>query len=147
MRTGRLSGCSDSKKVKKRQPFFSRSCQNSAQRSSNVSGSARGRAERLLQLGDIAFTAGISLIGDPESPEGAVCCLSIPKIPVREQESSKVPYVELNAIFESSSDGIWVCDGTGKVIRINDASEKLNGIRAENTVGRHVSEIMADRAF
>lgn len=107
----------------------------------------RSRAERLLQLGDIAFTAGISLIGDPESPEGAVCCLSIPKIPVREQESSKVPYVELNAIFESSSDGIWVCDGTGKVIRINDASEKLNGIRAENTVGRHVSEIMAAGLF
>ena len=54
---------------------------------------------------------------------------------------------ELKAVFESSSDGIWVCDGSGKVISINSASERLNGVSARDIVGKHVSYIMGEGLF
>ena len=52
---------------------------------------------------------------------------------------------QLNAIISSSSDGIWVCDGTGSVITINRASEKLNGIKARDFIGKNVITIVEQR--
>jgi PAS domain S-box-containing protein/TyrR family helix-turn-helix protein len=46
----------------------------------------------------------------------------------------------LSLVFESSSDGIWVCDGNGKIISINKASEQINGVQANDIVGRNESE-------
>ena len=46
---------------------------------------------------------------------------------------------QLTTIFETSSDGIWVCDATGKIIALNRASERLNGINANEVIGHHVS--------
>lgn len=48
----------------------------------------------------------------------------------------------LQAIFDSSSDGIWVTNGDGIVTQINRASEKLNGIKAENIVGKSINCIL-----
>ncbi len=48
----------------------------------------------------------------------------------------------LQAIFDSSSDGIWVTNGDGIVTQINRASEKLNGIKAENIVGKSIDRIV-----
>ena len=47
------------------------------------------------------------------------------------------------AVFQASNDGIWVCDGTGRILSINKASERLNGIRAEDLLGRNMSEVVA----
>ena len=47
-----------------------------------------------------------------------------------DQGSHEVLVRQFETIFHSSSDGIWVCDGSGVVININRASETLNGIRA-----------------
>ena len=52
---------------------------------------------------------------------------------------------QLKAIISSSSDGIWVCNGTGAVITINRASEKLNGIKAKKFIGRNVVTIVEQR--
>jgi PAS domain S-box-containing protein len=57
-------------------------------------------------------------------------------------ESYRRLNVQLEAIFKSSSDGIWLCDGNGKIININGASEKLNGIKAKDIVGKNVREIV-----
>lgn len=54
---------------------------------------------------------------------------------------------QLETIFKASSDGIWVCDGRGTVISINEASERLNGIRAREVVGKSVSQLVADGLF
>ena len=51
-------------------------------------------------------------------------------------ESYKKLIKQLEAIFASSSDGLWVCDGEGKVIKINKASEKLNGVKLKDVVGK-----------
>ena len=45
----------------------------------------------------------------------------------------------LTTIFETSSDGIWVCDATGQIIALNRASERLNGIKSEEVIGKNVS--------
>jgi PAS domain S-box-containing protein len=62
-------------------------------------------------------------------------------------ESYKRLNKELEAIFESSSDGIWVCDGHGRVISINKASEKLSGIHADDIIGKNVADIVEEGLF
>jgi PAS domain S-box-containing protein len=52
-----------------------------------------------------------------------------------------------NTIFKSSSDGILVCDGKGNIITMNEASEKLNGLRAEEVVGKSVDEFVKRGIF
>ncbi len=62
-----------------------------------------------------------------------------------------IPYEILSrqfeTIFHSSSDGIWVCDGNGVVININEASETLNGIRAEDVIGRNIKDLVKCQIF
>lgn len=75
--------------------------------------------------------------------QGAVCNfikLQEFEISAQKLESYRRLNEQWNAIFRSSSDGIWVCDGEGRVININEASEKMNGIRAEEIIGRNISE-------
>ena len=64
------------------------------------------------------------------------------ELAAQELESYKCLNKQLDTIFKSSSDGIWVCDGKGKVIKINEASEKLNGIEAAAIIGKNVAEIL-----
>ena len=59
-------------------------------------------------------------------------------------ESYRRLNVQLEAIFKSSSDGIWLCDGNGKILNINKASEKINAIKAKDVVGKNVREIVAE---
>ena len=54
---------------------------------------------------------------------------------------------ELNAIFESVSDGIWVCDGDGIVLDINEASEKLSEIKKEEVIGKSIYELVDEGMY
>lgn len=99
---------------------------------------------------DQQFVVNISPIFDGDRACGAVCSFQRLKqfeLSARKLASYKALNSQLNAIIESSSDGIWVCDGRGKVIRINEASEKLNGIRAGDVVGRNMADIVAEGVF
>lgn len=49
---------------------------------------------------------------------------------------------ELDAIIDSSSDGLWICDTSAKVIRINRASERINNISADKVVGHTMHELV-----
>ncbi len=94
------------------------------------------------------LATAISILGGPGSPTGAVCLVKeTGDLADCEAESYKLLYRQLNAIFESSSDGIWVCDGLGKVLSINMASEKLNEVNADSMTGKYVTEIMAEGLF
>ena len=53
---------------------------------------------------------------------------------------------ELDAIIDSSSDGLWICDADARVIRINPASERINNIRASEVVGKNMRELL-EQAF
>jgi len=69
------------------------------------------------------------------------------KISPDELESSSYLNRQLNTIFKASHDGIWVCDGHGKVIDINEASEKLNGIHAKHIIGKNITDLVNGGLF
>lgn len=53
---------------------------------------------------------------------------------------------ELDAIIDSSSDGLWICDADARVTRINPASERINNIKASEVVGKSMHELL-DQGF
>lgn len=53
---------------------------------------------------------------------------------------------ELNAIINSSSDGLFVCRADGTVIRVNPASERLHDICAADVLGQNIFTLV-DEGF
>ena len=43
---------------------------------------------------------------------------------------------EHDVIIDSSSDGLFVCGGVGRILRVNPASQRINNATAEQLVGR-----------
>lgn len=60
---------------------------------------------------------------------------------VQELEATKELNRELETIFNSSYDEIYVTDGKGYTLRVNKAGERFYGIKAEQILGKHVSEL------
>jgi PAS domain S-box-containing protein len=54
---------------------------------------------------------------------------------------------EQDAIINATSEGLWICDGDANVLRVNAASERLNGILAAQVVGRNMRELVAEGLF
>lgn len=81
---------------------------------------------------------------------GAVCNfqeLSVFEMAAKNTLSYQKLNRQLKTIFHSSSDGIWVCDGSGTVLDINQASEMLNGIKASEIIGYNVKELLENKIF
>lgn len=92
----------------------------------------------------------ITLIRQGKKLGGTVCNfqdLKQLKISQDELESSSYLNQQLKTIIKASHDGIWVCDGQGKVIDINEASEKLNGIQAKHIIGKNVADLVDGGLF
>ncbi|CCH50209.1 sigma 54-interacting transcriptional regulator [Pseudodesulfovibrio piezophilus] len=51
---------------------------------------------------------------------------------------------QLQTIFQSSSDGIWVTDGNGTILDINKASKRLNAIDGSTLIGKNVKVMLDD---
>ena len=51
---------------------------------------------------------------------------------------------ELNAIINSSSDGLFVCRADGTVIRINPASERMHHVKAEEMLGKNLFALVEE---
>lgn len=54
---------------------------------------------------------------------------------------------ELDAIFDSSYDGLYITDGTGVTLRLNKAFERITGVTAEECVGRNMAELVKEGYF
>lgn len=54
---------------------------------------------------------------------------------------------QLKAIFQSSSDGILVCDNQGNIMNMNEASERLNGMKAKDVIGKNVVDFVSSGSF
>ncbi|MGA7145761.1 MAG: sigma 54-interacting transcriptional regulator [Desulfobacterales bacterium] len=92
----------------------------------------------------------ITLIRRGKKLLGAVCNfhdMKQFKISPDELASSSYLNQQLKTIFKASHDGIWVCDGQGKVIDVNEASEKLNGIHASDIIGKNVVDLVKGGLF
>ncbi len=69
------------------------------------------------------------------------------EVAITEQlNETKLLSLQLDAIIESSFDGIFVTDGECRVLRVNRAYERITGIRAEEVVGRTMQGLV-DEGF
>ncbi len=53
----------------------------------------------------------------------------------------------LEAIMESSYDGLWITDRHGNVVKLNKAAERITGCVAEEVIGRNVADLVAEKYF
>lgn len=58
-----------------------------------------------------------------------------------ELKATKELNKELEAIFNSSYDEIYVTDGEGYTLRVNKAGERFYGMKAEELIGKHVIKL------
>jgi PAS domain S-box-containing protein len=54
---------------------------------------------------------------------------------------------ELEAIFESSYDGLYITDGKADTIRINSAYERITGLKREDLIGRNMRDLVNEGVF
>ncbi len=109
--------------------------------------SGKPQIARSVSGKDVSLIASITQIREDDEVQGAVCTfqkITALEPAMQDFDSYKQLNRHLEAIFKSSSDGIWVCDSNGNVISINMASEKLNGITAKDVIGRNVRDILAE---
>jgi PAS domain S-box-containing protein len=65
----------------------------------------------------------------------------------RELEIVKELNRELDAIIESSHDGLYLTNGEGITLRVNEAFEKMTGVPASEMVGHNVEELVKERGI
>ncbi|WP_136796155.1 sigma-54 interaction domain-containing protein [Desulfosediminicola ganghwensis] len=58
-------------------------------------------------------------------------------------EESVAAGKELEIIFDNMHDGVWVIDGNGVTIKVNKAMERIAQVKAEEVVGKHVTEAVS----
>jgi PAS domain S-box-containing protein len=98
----------------------------------------------------VDLVLNITLIRLGKQIQGAVC--NFQEMKQFESSAKKLDLYrclnrQLETIFNASSDGIWVCNGQGRVIDINKASEELNGIQAKHIIGKNVSDLVNGGLF
>ena len=54
---------------------------------------------------------------------------------------------ELEAIFESSHDGLYITDGKAKTIRVNSAYERITGLSRKDLIGRNMEDLVRERVY
>lgn len=62
----------------------------------------------------------------------------------QELDANRKLNAELQAIIESSNDGIYITDGMGSTVRANSAYERITGIRASEVIGRHMADLVKE---
>lgn len=55
--------------------------------------------------------------------------------------------MQLDVIIDSISEGVWVCDGKGNVLRVNPVSAALNNIKTSDVIGRNMKDLEAEGYF
>jgi PAS domain S-box-containing protein len=59
-------------------------------------------------------------------------------------EKTRIERDYLNAIFEASYDGLYVTDKNGITVRVNQAYERITGVRREEVMGRLVDDLVRE---
>jgi PAS domain S-box-containing protein/TyrR family helix-turn-helix protein len=60
-------------------------------------------------------------------------------------DSYQLLTTQLEAVFQSSHDGLWLLDKAGKVLNINPAAERLMGVRAKDVIGKNIKYLVKKR--
>ena len=67
--------------------------------------------------------------------------------PASKAQGYDLLWQELQVIIDSIHDGIWVIDGDGTTVYVNKALHRIAGIKAEDVIGKHVTEPMKEGKF
>ncbi|HBW36243.1 sigma 54-interacting transcriptional regulator [Desulfosporosinus sp. BICA1-9] len=65
----------------------------------------------------------------------------------KELNSVKQLFREYEAIINSSYDGIFITDGNGLVLRLNNAYERITGIQANEVVGKTMKQLVSEGVY
>lgn len=85
---------------------------------------------------------------DVSKKHGPVRYFTTYEIPLDDlNRAARLSWRELDSVLEFIHDGIWVIDAEGITRRVNRAMERIAGIKAEEVVGRHVSEPLSEGRF
>ncbi len=66
---------------------------------------------------------------------------------ISELEGYKKLHRELEAIFESSFDGLYIADNRANTIRINLAYERITGLKRDDLLGRNMKDLVREGVF
>ena len=66
---------------------------------------------------------------------------------ISEMQGYKELHRELEAIFESSQDGLYITDGTANTIRVNSAYERITGLSRKDLIGRNMQDLVNEKVF
>ncbi len=105
------------------------------------------RKESSCELAQTAYLIKVEPILLGNDLVGAICVLEERgelETVARQMRSFQEMTRELDAIIDSSSDGLFVCDGEGNVIRVNPASEKIHKIKAAQVIGRNMVDLIQE---
>ena len=99
-----------------------------------------------IKINDKVFLAAHSRIMSNGIACGAVSVFqSVSKLEAisSELETMKSVAAEFSVIFENSYDGIYITDGDGKTLRVNQAYERITGLNRKDLLGRNMKDIVA----
>ena len=103
------------------------------------------RIEISIQIESQEYLTSVSPIKLEDKPVGAICVLEetteLEKI-AKQMRFFQNTTRELDAIIDSSSDGLFVCDGGANVIRVNPASERIHKIKAKELIGKNMVDLI-----
>lgn len=103
------------------------------------------RFELSVQKGDSSFLVTVSPVIVGIEVSGAICVFvenTDLEVLSRQLSSFRELTKELFAVIDSSSEGLWVYDGEGTVLRINPASERINRVTKEDVLGLNARELV-----
>lgn len=63
---------------------------------------------------------------------------------VEELKQANKLTVKLDAVLDSSYDGIYITDGNAVTMRVNRAYERITGIKAEDLIGKHINVLVEE---
>ncbi|NLL86064.1 MAG: sigma 54-interacting transcriptional regulator [Syntrophomonadaceae bacterium] len=66
---------------------------------------------------------------------------------VKESEYTKKLNRELDAIIESSFDGLFVTDGQANILMLNQGFERITGVMANECIGRNMADLVKEGIF
>jgi PAS domain S-box-containing protein len=105
---------------------------------------------RKIEINGVALMANYAPIMIKDQLKGAVSVFQ--DISVVEKISNELSNVkslikELEAIIDSSYDGIWITDGQGNVLRVNRAYERITGIKFSEVTGKNMQQLVDEGYF
>lgn len=107
------------------------------------------RDEYTLRKGTLAYLVKISRLHLGADSSGVMCLIF--EGSELSRMSSQLGYYqeligELEAIINSSVEGLWFCDSEANVLRVNPACERIHNIRSDEVIGRNMKELV-DEGF